>query len=60
MSVYFAFQYIRYIIYCIWQSIYKTVFSKFVLYSECVHAVLPIYVVLPTCVEVVNATVLIK
>ena len=35
-----------------WQSKSKTVFSKFVLYSDCV------YVVLPTCVEVVNATVL--
>ena len=36
----------------VWQSISKTVLNKFVLYSDCA------YIVLPTCVEFVNATVL--
>ena len=45
----FVFQYIRYIIYRVWQNISKTVLSKFVLYSDCV------YIVLSTCVEFVNA-----
>ena len=37
-----------------WQSVSETSFLKFVLYSDCV------YVVLSTCVTIVNAVVLMK
>ena len=37
-----------------WQGVSETLFRKFMLYSDCV------YVVLSTCVKIVNAVVLMK